>query len=125
MQMLAGATSTPISSSKSKSIMRSAKRKSKPRGSKTSKSVGPAISKLASVLANAVPSRPSDVERSAESKKREDDYRAEEDLRTLTRAEEVRSDPDRMKHAGRKHREQLSAMQNAGRAFKQRSGSRR
>lgn len=125
MQMLASQPATPISNSKSKSMTRSAKRKSKP-GAKgrTAKSIGPAISKLASVLANAAPSRPSEPDRDAESKKRENDYRAEEDLRTLTRAEEVRSDPDRMKHAGRKHREQLSAMQNAGRAFKSRPSRR-
>jgi|KBSSwiStaDraftv2_1062776.scaffolds.fasta_scaffold583527_2 hypothetical protein len=115
MQMLAGASSTPISNSKSKSISRSAKRKAKGPG-RASKSVGPAIAKLASVLTSQV-NRSDAPSQSDESKKREMDYRAEDDLRTLTRAEEVRSDPERMKHAGRKHREQLRTLQNAGRAF--------
>lgn len=113
-----------ISTSKSKSMVRSAKRKASGGRGRTAKSIGPAISKLAGILASAGPQRPSDVGQSAESKKREDDYRAEEDLRTLTRAEEVRADNGRMTGAARKHREQMKAMQNTGRAFRQRSSSR-
>jgi hypothetical protein len=44
-------------------------------------------------------------------------YRAEDDLRTLTRADEIRTDKERMGHARRVHTEQLRAMQGVGRTL--------
>lgn len=85
--------------------------------------------KLANAIvaaAKAIPSLsgggPSSVQQSEESKKRENDYRAEDDLRTLTRAEEIRGDKERMHHAGRKHREQVKAIANTGRVFARSKG---
>jgi hypothetical protein len=54
---------------------------------------------------------------SAESKKREEEYRAEEDLRTITRAEEVRADQKRMAGVSRIQRKQLTALQRVGKAI--------
>lgn len=53
----------------------------------------------------------------AESKKREAEYRAEEDLRTITRAEEVRADQTRMAGVQRIQRKQLTALQRVGKAI--------
>jgi len=58
---------------------------------------------------------------SAESKKRDADYRAEEDLRTITRAEEVRTDQTRMAGVVKIQRKQLSALQRVGKAIAQQS----
>jgi hypothetical protein len=55
----------------------------------------------------------------AESKKREEEYRAEEDLRTITRAEEVRADQKRMAGVSRIQRKQLTALQRVGKAIAQ------
>jgi hypothetical protein len=54
---------------------------------------------------------------SAESKKREAEYRAEEDLRTITRAEEIRSDQSRMAGVSKIQRKQLTALQRVGKAI--------
>jgi len=59
------------------------------------------------------------------SKKKEDDYRAEEDLRTLTRAEEVRGDGTRMAACARMHRKQARTMTRTGRLFASRAGGKR
>lgn len=53
----------------------------------------------------------------AESKKRDEEYRAEEDLRTITRAEEVRADQKRMAGVSRIQRKQLTALQRVGKAI--------
>ena len=53
---------------------------------------------------------------SADAKKREAEYRAEEDHRTITRAEEIRADKARMAGVQRHHRKQTSALQRVGRA---------
>lgn len=54
---------------------------------------------------------------SGPNKKSEDDYRAEDDLRTLTRAEEIRGDGSRMKACSRVHRRQKAAMTRTNRMF--------
>lgn len=54
---------------------------------------------------------------SVEAKKRDEEYRAEEDLRTITRAEEVRSDQKRMAGVSRIQRKQLTALQRVGKAI--------
>ena len=53
----------------------------------------------------------------AEAKKREADYRAEDDHRTLTRAEEVRADKTRMAGVIRHHRKQTSALRKTSKAL--------
>lgn len=55
---------------------------------------------------------------SADAKKREAEYRAEEDLRTITRAEEIRSDQARMAGVSKIQRKQLTALQRVGRALR-------
>ena len=53
----------------------------------------------------------------AADKKREDDYRAEDDLRTLERAEEVRGDANRMASCARVHKRKQAAARNLNRVF--------
>lgn len=53
-------------------------------------------------------------------KKREDDYRAEDDLRTLERAEEVRGDGNRMASCARVHRRKQAAAKRLNRVFSSR-----
>jgi len=53
-------------------------------------------------------------------KKREDDYRAEEDLRTMERAEEVRGDGARMQACARMHRRKQAAAKRLNRVFSRR-----
>lgn len=53
----------------------------------------------------------------AESKKREAEYRAEDDHRTLTRAEEVRADKTRMAGVLRHHKKQTSALRRTSKAL--------
>lgn len=60
----------------------------------------------------------------AADKKRENDYRAEEDLRTLERAEEVRGDGERMAACARVHRKKQAAASRMNRMFGRRGGSR-
>lgn len=48
----------------------------------------------------------------------ESDWRAEDDLRTLVRADEIRRDSGRLKHAQAKAKEQLAALQAAAGATK-------
>jgi hypothetical protein len=55
---------------------------------------------------------------SKDSKKREEEYRAEDDLRTLSRAEEIRSDPKRVAACRRVNRKQARATSRMGRALK-------
>lgn len=50
------------------------------------------------------------IGQSPESEKREQEWRAEDDHRTLQRAEEVRSDPGRMKGVMAHHRKKLGEM---------------
>ena len=57
-------------------------------------------------------------------KKRDEDYKAEEDLRTLTRAEEVRGDGTRMRACERMHKKQARTMSRTGRLFAKRGGGR-
>lgn len=57
---------------------------------------------------------------SAADKKREDDYRAEDDLRTLERAEEVRGDSNRMQACARVHKRKQAAARNLNRVFSRR-----
>jgi len=47
---------------------------------------------------------------SKEAKKREEDYQAEDDLRTLTKAEEIRGDGKRMARARRKLGDQVTSL---------------
>ena len=54
-------------------------------------------------------------------KKSEDDYRAEDDHRTLTRAEEIRADKTRMAGVQRHQRKSLRALKRVGRAIGKRS----
>lgn len=54
---------------------------------------------------------------SAKDRKREADYQAEDDHRTLTRAEEVRSDTKRMAGVRRHHRKQTDALSRISRAL--------
>jgi hypothetical protein len=49
--------------------------------------------------------------------KEHDKYRAEDDLRTLTRAEEIRGDKGRMQGATRAHGEQMDALSRVGRSM--------
>lgn len=56
-------------------------------------------------------------------KKREEEYQAEDDLRTLSRAEEIRADQKRMAACDRAHRKQTRSLSRVGRALK-RSGGR-
>lgn len=56
----------------------------------------------------AIPSKPS---------KSEQDYRAEEDHRTLTRAEEVRTDKARMAGVERHHRKMSAALGRVGKVI--------
>lgn len=63
---------------------------------------------------NAVPAVPG---MSAKDRKREADYQAEDDHRTLTRAEEVRSDPKRMSGVRKHHRKQTVALGRISRAL--------
>lgn len=49
--------------------------------------------------------------------KSEDDYRAEDDHRTLMRAEEIRQDPGRIKGVARHQRKMTSALANVGRTL--------
>ena len=55
-------------------------------------------------------------------KKREDDYRAEDDLRTIERAAEVMGDEGRMAACARVHKRKQSASQRVGRMFSKRGG---
>jgi len=55
------------------------------------------------------------------SKKSEDDYRAEDDHRTLTRAEEIRADKERMRGVQRHQKKSLRALKRVGRALGSRS----
>jgi len=57
-------------------------------------------------------------------KKREDDYRAEDDLRTLERAAEVSADDNRMQACARVHKRKQNAAQRVGRLFSKRGGAR-
>jgi hypothetical protein len=50
--------------------------------------------------------------------KRESDYMAEEDHRTLTRADEIRNDAARMKGVQRHHAKQTAALDRVGKALK-------
>lgn len=50
-------------------------------------------------------------------KKEQDDYRAEDDLRTITRAEEVRADASRMGAVRRIQQKQLRALTRVGKAL--------
>jgi hypothetical protein len=68
---------------------------------------------MAKSKSNAVPAPMSD-------KKREAEYRAEEDLRTMTRAHEVMEDRTRMHGVRKMHRKQLRAMSRVGRAIDRR-----
>ena len=54
---------------------------------------------------------------SVSAKKREAEYRAEDDHRTLTRAEEVKADKARMAGVMRHHRKQSAALKRTGRAL--------
>lgn len=54
---------------------------------------------------------------SKEAKKRELAYRAEDDHRTLQRAAEVTSDPERMKHVAAHHRKEKRQLATVGRAI--------
>jgi hypothetical protein len=54
---------------------------------------------------------------SADAKKREADYQAEDDHRTLTRAEEVRSDPKRMAGVRKHHRKQTQSLSRISKAL--------
>lgn len=54
-------------------------------------------------------------------KAREDEYRSEEDHRTLTRAEEVRADKSRMAGVRRHHAKQTRALKRVGRAVGRRA----
>ncbi len=56
--------------------------------------------------------------------KSESDYQAEDDLRTMTRAEEVRADPHRMRRVHRAHKKQVRALKRVGSAIGRRSGRR-
>lgn len=47
----------------------------------------------------------------AEQKKQEEDWRAEDDVRTLVRAAEIRKDKPRLKRAQAKAKEQLASIQ--------------
>jgi len=47
----------------------------------------------------------------------EADYRAEDDHRTLGRAEEVKADPDRMKGVAKHHRKEKRKLAGVGRAI--------
>lgn len=49
--------------------------------------------------------------------KRESEWRAEEDHRTLQRAAEVRSDPKRIKSAAEHHRKKMAEMSTVGRTL--------
>jgi hypothetical protein len=67
---------------------------------------------------------------SAESKARERKYQGEDDLRTLTRADEIRSDHSRMSNVRSVHSDHMSALQKMGRSIgghdpKKRGGRRR
>lgn len=64
---------------------------------------------------NAVPSMPGGL--SAKDRKREAEYQAEEDHRTLTRAEEVRSDSKRMVGVRRHHLKQTRALSRISKAL--------
>lgn len=55
-------------------------------------------------------------------KKREADYRAEDDLRTLERAEEIRADGERMGACRRVHRKKQSAARKLTRTLGSRGG---
>lgn len=65
-------------------------------------------------MGSAMPTAP---KMSAADKKREDDYRAEDDLRTLTRAEEIRQDGKRMGACRAMHRKQGRAHRRLGRSI--------
>jgi len=52
---------------------------------------------------------------SADAKKREQDYRDEDDHRALTKAEEIRSDPKRMAGVLRHHRKNTRAVKRMAR----------
>jgi len=54
---------------------------------------------------------------SAAEKKRHAEYQAEDDHRTLTRAEEVRADKTRMAGVLRHHRKQTSALRKTSKAL--------
>lgn len=64
--------------------------------------------------ANVVPAVPG---LSAKDRKREAEYQAEDDHRTLTRAEEVRSDPKRMTGVRRHHLKQTRALSRISKAL--------
>lgn len=59
---------------------------------------------------------------SSSDKKREDDYRAEDDLRTLERSAEIASDAGRMDACARVHKRKQAATQRVGRLFSKRGG---
>jgi hypothetical protein len=61
---------------------------------------------------------------SSADKKREDDYRAEDDLRTLERAAEVSADGGRMEACARVHKRKQNAAARVGRLFSKRGGGR-
>ena len=54
---------------------------------------------------------------SADAKKREAEYQAEDDHRTLTRSEEIRGDKKRMAGVLRHHRKQTSALRRTSKAL--------
>jgi hypothetical protein len=54
---------------------------------------------------------------SAKDRKREAEYQAEDDHRTLTRAEEVRADPKRMTGVRRHHQKQTRALSRISKAL--------
>lgn len=55
---------------------------------------------------------------SAEDKKRQEQWQAEDDLRTLVRANEIRKDPRRLARARAMAQEQIKAAQTAATAIK-------
>jgi len=57
-------------------------------------------------------------------KRREEDSRGEDDLRTLERAAEVSADGGRMEACARVHKRKQSAAQRVGRLFSKRGGGR-
>ena len=54
---------------------------------------------------------------SKKAKQRELDYRAEDDHRTLQRAAEVQTDPERMKHVAKHHRKEKRKLASVGRTI--------
>lgn len=61
---------------------------------------------------------PAIIPMSAEDKKRAEQWQAEDDLRTLVRANEIRKDPRRLARARAMAQEQIKAAQTAATAIK-------